>query len=104
MFLLGRLFILSHFIFYLFIFFFKFLATPWHMEFMDQGSDPSCSHELSCSCSNTGSLTRYPMVPGLWMTGARVGETPHPWRLFVHCGPGTGTAGQLPLHWLSPAH
>ena len=30
-------------------FFFSFLATPWHMEFPGQGSDPSCSCDLRCS-------------------------------------------------------
>ena len=32
-------------------FFFSFVATPRHM------AEPSCSCHLSCSCSNTGSLT-----------------------------------------------
>ena len=27
------------------------------MEFLGQGSDLSCSHDLGCSCGNTGSLT-----------------------------------------------
>ena len=39
-------------------FYFYFLATPWHMEFCGQGSDPSRSHKLSHSCGNAGSLTR----------------------------------------------
>ena len=33
------------------------VATPWHMEFPGQGSDTSCSHDPSRSCSNAGSLT-----------------------------------------------
>ena len=37
--------------------FFFFLATPWHTEFLGQGSDPSYSCDLCCSCSNAGSLT-----------------------------------------------
>ena len=32
------------------------IPSPWHMEFLGQGSDPSCSCHLCCSCSNTGSL------------------------------------------------
>ena len=40
-----------------FFFFFFFLAAPWHMEFLGQGSDLSHSCDLSCSCSNAGSLT-----------------------------------------------
>ena len=39
--------------------FFFFLAAPWLMEFLDQGSDPRHSCHLSCSCSNTGSLTHW---------------------------------------------
>ena len=34
-----------------------FLATLQHMVFPGQGSDPSCSWDLCCSCSNAGSLT-----------------------------------------------
>ena len=41
----------------LFFFFFLLLAIPWHMEFPGQGSDPSHSCNLSCSCSNATSLT-----------------------------------------------
>ena len=37
--------------------FFLFLATPQRMEFPGQGSDPSCSCNLSHSCGNTRSLT-----------------------------------------------
>ena len=40
-----------------YIFFFSFLATSWHMEFPGQGSDPSHSCNLRHSCGNTGSLT-----------------------------------------------
>ena len=32
--------------------FFSFLATPQHMQFLGQGSDPSCSCDLCCSCGN----------------------------------------------------
>ena len=39
----------------LFFFFFFFLTTPQHMEFPGQGSDLSCSCNLSCSTA--GSLT-----------------------------------------------
>ena len=39
--------------------FFFFLATPQHMEFPGQGSDLCHSCNLSHSCSNTRSLTRY---------------------------------------------
>ena len=35
-------------------FFFFFLAAPQHMEFLGQGSDPSCSFNLCC---NAGSLS-----------------------------------------------
>ena len=38
-------------------FFFLFLVTLRHMEFLGQGSDPSHSQDLSCSCSNDRSLT-----------------------------------------------
>ena len=34
-----------------------FLAAPWHMEFLGQGSDPSCSCNLCQSCGNARSLT-----------------------------------------------
>ena len=34
-----------------------FLATLQHTEFLGQGSDPSCSCNLSHSCGNAGSLT-----------------------------------------------
>ena len=34
-----------------------FLVAPWHMEFPGQGSDPSCSFDLSHSCSNAESST-----------------------------------------------
>ena len=45
-----------------FLFFFSFffsvlLATLWHMEFLDQGSNLSLSCVLSHSCSNAESLT-----------------------------------------------
>ena len=33
------------------------LAAPGHMEFLGQGSDPSHNFDLSCRCSNAGSLT-----------------------------------------------
>ena len=38
-------------------FFFLFLAAPWHMEFLGQGSDLSYVYNLTCSCSNVGFLT-----------------------------------------------
>ena len=37
--------------------FFPFLADSWPMEFPGQGPDLSSSCDLSCSCSNTRSLT-----------------------------------------------
>ena len=40
-----------------FQFFFFFFSAPWHMELLSQGSDWSCSCELSRNCSNTGFLT-----------------------------------------------
>ena len=42
---------------YLFTYFSFFLAAPWHMEFLGQGSDLSCSCDLDHSCSNARSLT-----------------------------------------------
>ena len=39
------------------LFLFFLLAAPWHMEFLGQASDPSCSCDLSRNCSNTRSLT-----------------------------------------------
>ena len=39
------------------IYLFYFLAALWHMEFLGQGSDLSCSCDLCSSCCNTGSLT-----------------------------------------------
>ena len=39
------------------LFFPHFLAAPWHMKLLGQGSDPSCSLDLSCNCGNAGSLT-----------------------------------------------
>ena len=44
---------MSHFLFL----FFPFLATPQRTEFLAQGSDGSCSCNLSHSCSNARSLT-----------------------------------------------
>ena len=38
-------------------FFFSFLSTPQHLEFLGQGSDPSYSCDLHCIWSNTRSLT-----------------------------------------------
>ena len=46
----------------------SFLATLWHMEFPGQGSDLSRGRDLSCSCSNAGSLTHC----------ARLGSDPDP--------------------------
>ena len=45
------------FILFYYYFIFSFLATPWHMEFPGQGSDLSCSCDLSHSCGNARSLT-----------------------------------------------
>ena len=42
---------------YLFLFLKKFLDTLQYMEFPGQGSDSICGYDLSCSCSNAGSLT-----------------------------------------------
>ena len=39
------------------ILFFSFLAAPQHMESLGQGSDPSHSYDLRCSCSDTRSST-----------------------------------------------
>ena len=36
--------------------FILFLATPWHMEFLDQGSDLSWSCDLCGSCNNARSF------------------------------------------------
>ena len=41
----------------LFFFSFPFLAAPWHVELPGQGSDPSRSCDLCCTCGNTGSLS-----------------------------------------------
>ena len=43
--------------FFSFIIFIFFLAALRHMEFPGQGSDLSCSCDLSCICSNARSLT-----------------------------------------------
>ena len=32
------------------------LVALWHTEFLGQGSHPSHSHDLNCSCSNAESL------------------------------------------------
>ena len=37
--------------------FFFFLATLWHMEFLGQGSDQSCSCDLCHIYGSVGSLT-----------------------------------------------
>ena len=44
------------FFFFLSFFSFSFLAVPWHAEFLGQGSDPSHSCDLHCSCGNAGSF------------------------------------------------
>ena len=51
----------------LFLFFSFFLAAPRHMKFLGQGSDLSCSCDLSHSCSDAGSLTH---CAGLWIEPA----------------------------------
>ena len=43
--------------FFLFFFFFPFLAAPQHVEFPGQGSDPTHSRDLSHTCCNTRSLS-----------------------------------------------
>ena len=45
---------------------FFFFATLQHVEFLDQGSDLSCSHHLCHSCGHDGPLTQ----------GARPGMEP----------------------------
>ena len=40
-------------------FLFSFLATPWHLELLGHGSDPSSNFNLCCSCGNAGSLTHH---------------------------------------------
>ena len=42
---------------FLFFWFFPFLVTWWHVEFLGQELNPSHSCDLSHSCSNAGSLT-----------------------------------------------
>ena len=42
---------------FFFFLFWSFLAALRHMEFLGQGTDPSCSCNLSCSCGDPGSLT-----------------------------------------------
>lgn len=39
----------------IFLPFFSFLASPWHVEFPSQGSDPSSSWDLSHNCGNARS-------------------------------------------------
>lgn len=41
----------------IYLFIYLFWAALWHMEFLDQGSDPTHSCDLSHSCGNTRSLT-----------------------------------------------
>ena len=56
---------------FFFSFFLSLSATSRYMEYPGQGSDPSRSHNLSCSCGNAGSLTtvlgwrltRHPSAP-----------------------------------------
>ena len=48
----AKICVLLHILF----FFFSFLATPWHMEFPGQGSDPSHSCNLYCCCNNARSF------------------------------------------------
>ena len=53
--LMGKIeawFDISFFFFFFFFPFFFFLATWRHMEFLGQGSDPSCSCDLHYSCGN----------------------------------------------------
>ena len=44
-----------HFL-HLFAYFFPFLATPRHMEFLGQGSNPNCSCDLCHGCGNAESF------------------------------------------------
>lgn len=46
-------------------FFFPFLATLWHMDFLGQGSNPSHSFDLSCSCSNNARSLTHCARPGI---------------------------------------
>lgn len=39
----------------IFLSFLSFLASPWHVEFPSQGSDPSSSWDLSHNCGNARS-------------------------------------------------
>ena len=48
-FLVVRTFKIYPLLLFLFLFLFCFLVVPWHIEFPDQGSDPSCSCNL-CHC------------------------------------------------------
>ena len=51
---------------FLIFFFFPlpFLATPWHLELLGQGSDQSCRWALSCNCGNAVSPTHC-TLPGI---------------------------------------
>ena len=60
--------------------FFSFLAFLRHMEFPGQGSDPSHSCDLSCSCSITGCLTHRAR---LWIEPASSDPKTPP--ILLHC-------------------
>ena len=49
---------------HLFFFPLPFLATPWHLELLGQGSDQSCRWALSCNCGNAVSPTHC-TLPGI---------------------------------------
>ena len=59
---------------------FSFLPTPWHVEFLGQGSNLSSSCHLHCSCGNSGSLIHCGPAQGLNLS-PRALKTPHP----SHC-------------------
>ena len=58
-------------------FFFFFLAAPQHMEFPGQGSELSCSFDLHCRCSHSGSLTHCAWL-GIEPTSQRCRDTTDP--------------------------
>ena len=76
-------------------FFFFFFGCPWHTEFLGQGSDPSHSCDLSCSCSSAGSLTHCAR------TGDRNCVPAFPRCHWSHCTP-AGNPTYLIIHnnWL----
>ena len=59
------------------IFFFSFLATPQHMEFPGQGSDPSHSCNPGCCCNNMRPLTHC-AGPGIKPVSQRTRDSTNP--------------------------